>query len=384
MMKNLKYISFFTLILAIAVFSCGEDDEKPATLQVQATIKNATAYNAANGAITLTINGITEPIYYFWSNGQTTKDISNLTAGTYSLKIVYGNFGVYNQDYVVGEGEASLLNLSFNVTKPTYFGASDGAVTLTVAGGTPPYTYAWSDSSKTNAITKLAAGNYSVKVTDASKPKPIVTTASVLVDDPAFVCGADSATDADKIKYPTVKIGNQCWMSQNLRVSRKPNGIDPISGVFYKDATYYKGANAAYGAHYSWTAAMNGATAASGTDLVQGICPKGFHLPTKKMWSELETWLSTAGNGGAGAWPAPKMRGTTSTSGFNALMNGSWGYALNDQKYGAFWTASDDGSDKGWYVGLEDGLNPSVVRGFILFSGYAPKSTGLSVRCVKD
>jgi len=65
-------------------------------------------------------------------------------------------------------------------------------------------------------------------------------------------------------------------------------------------------------------------------------------------------------------------------------MNGSWGYSLNDQKYGAFWTSSDDGADKGWYVGMEDGLNPVVVRGFMLFSGFAPKSTGLSVRCLKD
>jgi len=384
MIKRIINISLLILTITVLIFSCQDEDLKLEPLQVKVTITKATSYNAADGSISLTVSGGADPIYYFWSNGQTTKDISNLQAGAYSLKIVYGNLGVYNQDFVVGEGDALPLNLSFAVTKPSYFGASNGAVVLTVTGGTAPYQYTWSDSSKASSLNKAIAGTYWVRVTDSSKPKSITTIGTVMVDDPEFVCGVDSAKDADNIRYPTVKIGNQCWMSQNLRVSHKPNGVDPITGAYYKDATYFKGSNAQFGAHYTWSAALNGASAASGADVVQGICPKGFHLPTKKMWSDLEAHLAVAGNGGTGAWPAPKMRGAASSSGFNALMNGSWGYSLNDQKYGAFWTSSDDGADKGWYVGMEDGLNPVVVRGFMLFSGFAPKSTGLSVRCLKD
>ena len=57
-------------------------------------------------------------------------------------------------------------------------GASTGAANLTAGGGTTPYTYAWSNSAVTEDLTGLAAGTYTVTVTDANSCS---TTANVII-----------------------------------------------------------------------------------------------------------------------------------------------------------------------------------------------------------
>ncbi|HRA60953.1 MAG TPA: SprB repeat-containing protein, partial [Bacteroidia bacterium] len=50
----------------------------------------------------------------------------------------------------------------------TCFGKTDGSITANVTGGMPPYTYAWTNDQTTQTINNLAAGYYSVRVTDAA------------------------------------------------------------------------------------------------------------------------------------------------------------------------------------------------------------------------
>lgn len=114
----------------------------------------------ATGAAT---NG-TAPFTYAWSNSQTTATATGLSAGPYWITITDDNGCV--DSAVVTIIEPNAINLAFTTVDATC-GQSDGSATVNPSGGTPPYTYAWSNSQSTQTATNLAAGSYSVTVTDS-------------------------------------------------------------------------------------------------------------------------------------------------------------------------------------------------------------------------
>jgi L-ascorbate metabolism protein UlaG (beta-lactamase superfamily) len=65
------------------------------------------------------------------------------------------------------EEELLPIEVSSAITNVSIFGASDGTITLTVTGGTGTYTYAWSNGAITKDLSAVAAGTYSVTVTDS-------------------------------------------------------------------------------------------------------------------------------------------------------------------------------------------------------------------------
>ena len=101
-----------------------------------------------------------------------------------------------------------------------------------------------------------------------------------------FYCGIDSVADYDGNRYPTVEIGSQCWMKENLRTTHYPDGLIipeyPSSYDNYRRAPGYNIGNVPiYGYLYNIGAAMHGAnTNDSNPDGVQGICPEGWHIPS--------------------------------------------------------------------------------------------------------
>lgn len=101
-----------------------------------------------------------------------------------------------------------------------------------------------------------------------------------------FYCGIDSVADYDGNRYPTVEIGTQCWMKENLRTTHYPDGMTipeyPSSYDNYRRAPGdNSGSVPIYGYLYNMGAAMHGANANdSNPDGVQGICPEGWHIPS--------------------------------------------------------------------------------------------------------
>lgn len=156
------------------------------------------------GAINLTVTGGTSPYSYNWSgpNGfsASTKDITGLLAGTYNVTVTDGNSCTATATAAV-TGPAAAVSVALDSKQDVSCnGDTDGALNITASGGTPGYTYLWSDGSTSEDRSGLAPGSYTVTVTDANsctgtltatilEPAPLVL--SVIKTDPTCPPGAD-------------------------------------------------------------------------------------------------------------------------------------------------------------------------------------------------
>ncbi|MBP5710358.1 MAG: hypothetical protein J6W84_05215 [Bacteroidales bacterium] len=116
-----------------------------------------------------------------------------------------------------------------------------------------------------------------------------------------FTCGVSLATDIDGNTYHTLQIGTQCWMKENLKTTRFPNGNTiPTSSSSSTVLPYLYYPNndiqnvAAYGYLYNWTAAVNSSSA--GDYPVQGACPDGWHIPNINEWKTLINTIKANGS----------------------------------------------------------------------------------------
>ncbi|MEM6342801.1 MAG: T9SS type A sorting domain-containing protein [Bacteroidota bacterium] len=151
--------------------SCVERDSISVTLLCQgfgsaASGTNIDCFGNQNGMIDLTVIGGTPGYNYSWSNGANSQDLNNLSAGTYNVTITDQNGCVRQQSITIVE--PPILNASIQGTDVSCNGGSNGIVDLSVSGGTPGYTYSWSNGDTSQDLLNVAAGNYNVSVFDAN------------------------------------------------------------------------------------------------------------------------------------------------------------------------------------------------------------------------
>ncbi len=125
---------------------------------------NANCFGSADGSVAVNVVSGTQPYSYIWSNGASASSISNVTAGNYSVTITDGVGCVATITQTVSE--PPLLNVSLASTDATC-GSVNGTASVNATGGTQGYNYLWSNNTTTSSISNLAAGNYSVTVSDA-------------------------------------------------------------------------------------------------------------------------------------------------------------------------------------------------------------------------
>jgi len=137
---------------------------------------NVSCKGGANGAIDITPSGGTSGYTYLWSDGPSTQDRTSLAAGTYVVTVTDANACTATRSVTITE--PAILALTTAKTDPTCPPGStpplnsDGAIDLTVTGGTSPYTYNWTTMNGSGLVpasqdqTGLIAGTYSVTVTD--------------------------------------------------------------------------------------------------------------------------------------------------------------------------------------------------------------------------
>lgn len=194
-------------------------------------------------------------------------------------------------------------------------------------------------------------------------------------------CG--TIKDYDGNRYRTVQVGSQCWMAENLRnttyadgsyISFNERGIFIGAGRGY---CYLKDSSTKdkYGLLYTWAAALdvreeeiekqqkkqrkttNTSSNSVFPSKVQGLCPKGWHVPSIADWEQLKEQLNN-GN------PSQKY-----TERLNMNPYDGW----------AFWTSERETGEFFYGTGMKYFKNGSMV-----FSNTYFASANLFVRCVKD
>ncbi len=131
-----------------------------------ATLGNVSCAGAANGSVTATPSGGTPSYTYVWTpGGQTSQIATGLAGGNYTVVITDANGCSFTAGSSVLEPTA--LTSSLTSTSSLCNGGAASA-TVTASGGSPSYTYNWSNSQTTAAATALATGNYTVIITDAN------------------------------------------------------------------------------------------------------------------------------------------------------------------------------------------------------------------------
>lgn len=153
--------------------------------------------NSSGGSITVNVNGGTAPYLYSIGTGFVANNVfTGLSSGTYQVAILDANGCSFTLSTTV-TAPAPLLAVVSNLTQELC-GNANGGFTVNVSGGTAPYSYTLNgNTSTTNNFTGLAAGTYSVVVTDANNcnttvtatittPAPLVATVSNLTQ---ALCG---------------------------------------------------------------------------------------------------------------------------------------------------------------------------------------------------
>ncbi len=162
------------------------------TVMSSTTVVNVSCNGGNDGSATVTGSGGSGNYTYMWSNGATTQNISNLTAGTYTVTVTDDNGCTSVSSVIVTE--STVISTAGTVgTNPSIMGGSDGSINLTVTGGTAPYTFLWSNGETTEDISGLTAGCYTVTITDANGCT--ATSETCLTDPPLFAISATSTND---------------------------------------------------------------------------------------------------------------------------------------------------------------------------------------------
>lgn len=143
------------------------------TFDVNLDVRNITCNGSTDGQISAMVMGGSAPYTYAWSNGGNVAVIANLGVGTYTVTVTDGSGCTAIKSASVTQPSAVTASIAATATS---CGVANGSATVTAGGGTPGYTYAWTNGATTAAITGLGAGSYTVTVTDSKGCRAIVST----------------------------------------------------------------------------------------------------------------------------------------------------------------------------------------------------------------
>ncbi|MEI6766684.1 MAG: hypothetical protein WCM76_13705, partial [Bacteroidota bacterium] len=163
---------------------------QPSALSVTTSSTNVKCNGGNSGSASVSASGGTSPYTYTWSNGTTTAANNNLVAGTYSVTVTDANSCTATASVTVTQ--PTVLTASTTITNGNCNGGNTGSASASAAGGTPAYSYHWSNGLNVSTFSNLPAGSYSVTVTDANS---CTATASVTISQPTAITTTTTSTN---------------------------------------------------------------------------------------------------------------------------------------------------------------------------------------------
>ncbi|MBI2269580.1 MAG: gliding motility-associated C-terminal domain-containing protein [Bacteroidetes bacterium] len=141
---------------------------EPTQLSGTVTGTNSSCNGATDGTATIVPSSGTPPYTYFWNTTppQNTATANNLGPGTFTIRLTDANGCEFYANVTISDAAPLFIN-NPSITQETCL-RGNGAATITILGGTAPYTYSWNPTAQTiNTASGLSAGTYSVTVTDS-------------------------------------------------------------------------------------------------------------------------------------------------------------------------------------------------------------------------
>ena len=301
---------------------------------------------------------------------------------------------------------ATTATCSVNVT-------SDGGATVTSRG------ICWSTShnptvndshttdgsgtgSFTSNITGLTAGTiYYVRAYATNSVGTGYGSEMYFITTPSACPGTPTITDIDGNIYNTVQIGTQCWMKENIRTTHYADGMSINAGNMR--CPNNDSANVSmYGYLYDWSAVMHVTPSSTeNPSSTQGICPNGWHVPSRDEWTQLKDYLTSHNEYWCDNNNFNIAKALADTTGWNiSSITCSVGYDLSTNNTTGFsalpagWYYSNMGSTS-YYFGqracFSSSTQSDVYNKYFFYLSGSPnvliqtthKSVGLSVRCIK-
>ena len=250
-------IGEFNVVNATGVFGCTDlvacnydslatiDDGSCDYLNASVSISNVSCNGFTDGSVVATANGGVSPYQYsltiLFSPGglsQPSGTFLNLTAGTYSLGVTDINGCSSDSIFTITEPNPLFVN-AFS-TDISCFGYCDGSAFSMPSGGTPPYSYLWSNGNITDNISGLCASAYVVNITDANNCVNIET---VVISEPLPLVSNNTMNGCDSVligsNYYTISgaytdtltsvNGCDSVVNTNLTIGQNTSSYDTLS-----------------------------------------------------------------------------------------------------------------------------------------------------------
>ena len=178
------------------------------SIQINGTASHVSCFGGNDGGIDVTISSTAGVASINWSNGNTTEDLTNITAGAYEITVVDNDGCQASATFTVNSPSEITWTTSIN---PSTCGNADGSVTVIPQGGTAPYNYQWFDGqgnalgSTTDTQSGLVASNYLCTISDDNGCSKVVSVVISDVGSPIIElntvttasCDNDGAIDID-------------------------------------------------------------------------------------------------------------------------------------------------------------------------------------------
>ena len=184
-------------------------------------INNVNCFGGNDGQVNVFVEEGNPSYTFTWSNGSSNQNIANLPVGTYTLTVSDINGCETSETYDINEPTA----LTNSVVASADLGNNEGSIDLSVSGGTPSYTFDWSNGQSTEDLNGLNAGIYDVLITDLNGCTQSVIV--VIIDEPTATVSTN--LDFEMNVYPNPSYGDTkvTWKGEGteLKVYNQMGGL---------------------------------------------------------------------------------------------------------------------------------------------------------------
>ncbi len=278
---------------------------------------NPSCNGLSDGTASVTTIGGTSPYSYLWSNGQTTATVSNLTAGSHSITVSDTN----NCTEVITINTTAPIVLTASVSNTDSLsctGLNDGSIQTTVSGGTPPYSYSWSNGASSANITGLTAGSYQATISDNNG---CTTTLQATVFEPIQLSA--TATTLDSVS---------CFgLADGQAVLNVTGGTFPYTYLWDSGHNGPLATSLTSGTHTATVTDFNGCTATTQTIVYElpGVGITSITADSVSCFGGQDGMISTTVSGGTSPYQYTWNNGMTSTI-ISNLVAGTYSFTATD------------------------------------------------------